>query len=322
MNKLINNKDKIFVAGHTGMVGSSLVRILKEQNYKNLVTKNRQNLNLSNSEEVNNFFETEKPDVVILAAAKVGGIYANQNYPVDFIQDNLSIQINIIKSSFKNKVKRLCFLGSSCIYPKYAKQPILENYLLSSSLEPSNEFYAIAKISGLKMCEAYNKQYGFDCFSVMPCNLYGPNDNYHPLNSHVISAFIRKSIIAKEQSIKSLECWGSGNPLREFMYVDDLSNAIIFLLENWQPNNNQLNFINIGSGEEVAIKELIKLITKEVNFKGDIKWDTNKEDGTPRKLLDSSKIKNMGWDIRVRLQEGIKKTIEQIYETELYKEWL
>ena len=322
LNKFINKQDKIFVAGHNGMVGSSIVRVLKKQNYENIITKNRNLLNLTNSKDVKNFFEVEKPDVVILAAAKVGGIYANQNYPVDFLEENLSIQINTLRSSFENKVKRFCFLGSSCIYPKYAQQPISEEYLLSSSLEPSNEFYAIAKISGLKMCEAYSKQYGFDCFSVMPCNLYGPNDNYHPLNSHVISALIRKSIIAKENSIKSIECWGSGKPLREFMYVDDLSNAIIFLLENWLPSKDELNFINIGSSHEVTVKELITLISKELNYKGDIKWNRNMPDGTPRKLLDNSKINSMGWESKVKLQEGIKKTINQIYETEQYKEWI
>ena len=322
MTKLIDKKDKIFIAGHNGMVGSSVYRLLKQKNYSNIITRGRNELDLCDKNAVDKFFKDEKPEVVILAAAKVGGIYANQNFPLEFLQDNLYIQLNTIKAAFNNDIKRLCFLGSSCIYPKFAKQPISEEQLLSSKLEESNEFYAIAKISGLKMCEAYSKQYGFDCFSVMPCNLYGPKDNYHSLNSHVIPSLIRKTIIAKKKLLNSIKCWGTGLPKREFMHVDDLSRAIIFLLENWRPLNNDLNHINVGSGNEISIKELIKIIIKEVNFEGEIFWDKRKPDGTPLKLLDNSKINNLGWEAKISLNEGIKKTISEILKDNLYAEWL
>ena len=322
LQKLIDKKDKIFIAGHNGMVGSSVVKLLKEKKYKNLITRSREELNLIEKQEVDKFFKSEKPEIVIIAAAKVGGIYANKTYPLDFLQENLYIILNIISAAYKNDVKRLCFLGSSCIYPKFAKQPISEDELLSSKLEKSNEFYAIAKISGLKMCEAYSKQYGFDCFSIMPCNLYGPKDNYHPLNSHVIPALIRKTIIAKEKSSDFIECWGSGCPKREFMHVNDLAKAILFLLENWKPLKKESNYINVGSSKEISIKELANIIVKEVGFKGDISWKRSKPDGTPLKLLDNSRINKLGWESKINLKDGIKKTIEQIYKDNLYKDWL
>ena len=322
MKKLIDKKDKIFIAGHNGMVGSSVVKLLQKNHFKNLITKSRKEVDLCQKQEVDELFEYEKPKIVIIAAAKVGGIYANKNYPLDFLQENLYILLNIINASYKNNVKRLCFLGSSCIYPKFAKQPILEEQLLSSKLEKSNEYYAIAKIAGLKMCEAYSKQYGFDCFSIMPCNLYGTKDNYHPLNSHVIPALLRKTIIAKEKSLNYIECWGSGLPKREFMHVDDLARAILFLLENWKPVKNESNYINVGSSREISIKDLANLIVKEVGFKGNISWDRGKPDGTPLKLLDNARIRNLGWECRINLKEGIKKTIQEIYEDNLYKDWV
>lgn len=322
MKNIINKKDKIFVAGHNGMVGSSVLRSLHKHGYSNILTKSKKELNLLNELEVDDFFNHEKPEIVILAAAKVGGIHANNTFPANFLVENLLIQINTIKSAFKNNVKRFCFLGSSCIYPKHAKQPISEDELLSSKLEPTNEYYAIAKISGLKMCQAYANQYGFDCFSLMPSNLYGTNDNYHPLNSHVMAALIRKTILAKENSKDFIECWGTGRPKREFMHVDDLSEGLIYLLEKWKPKPSECNFINIGSNDEVTIKELIKMIIKEVNYKGNLIWDKEKPDGTPRKLLDSSKVNALGWQPKIKLQEGIRKTIKEIYETNLYKEWV
>ncbi len=321
MQKLIDKKDKIFIAGHNGMVGSSVVKLLKEKQYKNLITRSREELDLFEKQEVDKFFKYEKPEIVIIAAAKVGGIYANKNYPLDFLQENLYILLNIINAAFKNDVKRLCFLGSSCIYPKFARQPITEDELLSSKLEKSNEFYAIAKIAGLKMCEAYSKQYGFDCFSIMPCNLYGPKDNYHPLNSHVIPALLRKTIIAKEKFLDSIECWGSGSPKREFMHVNDLARAILFLLENWKPTKKEPNYINVGSSKEISIKDLANMIVKQVGFPGYISWERSKPDGTPLKLLNNSRINKLGWESRINLEEGIKNTIEDIYENNLYKDW-
>ena len=318
--KLLNSNDKIFIAGHNGMVGKAICRALRKNLYLNLITINKSELDLQDSLAVKKWFVQHKPDVVIIAAAKVGGIYANQNYPVDFLLNNLEIQNNLIKNSFENNVRRLLFLGSSCIYPKFAEQPIKEDYLLQSPLENSNESYAIAKIAGIKLCEAYRKQYGFDAISVMPTNLYGPGDNYHPLNSHVLPAMIRKLHLAKKNNLKFVECWGSGSPLREFLHANDLGEACIFLLENWDPSDKEapldsegqpLLLLNVGTGKDISIKDLAILISKIVNFNGEIKWDLTKPDGTPKKQLDISKIRSLGWEPKISLKEGIILTYEE-----------
>ena len=293
---------KIYVAGHNGMVGSAIVRELKKQGYNNIITKSRKDLDLINQEAVNAFFEKENPEYVFLAAARVGGIGANSTYPADFLYENMMIEMNVIHAAFKNKCKKLLFLGSSCIYPRMAEQPIKESSLLSSSLEPTNEGYALAKISGLKYCEYLNKQYGTDYISVMPTNLYGPNDNYHPTNSHVLPAFIRKFHEAKEKGLTEVICWGDGSPLREFLYVDDLANLCVFLMNNYSGNET----INAGTGKELSIKELANLIANIVGYNGEIKWDASKPNGTPRKLLDISKSKQLGWKYTTEIEDGIK----------------
>lgn len=293
---------KIYVAGHNGMVGSAIVRELKKQGYNNIITKSRKDLDLINQEAVNAFFEKENPEYVFLAAARVGGIGANSTYPADFLYENMMIEMNVIHAAFKNKCKKLLFLGSSCIYPRMAKQPIKESSLLSSSLESTNEGYALAKISGLKYCEYLNKQYGTDYISVMPTNLYGPNDNYHPTNSHVLPAFIRKFHEAKEKGLTEVTCWGDGTPLREFLYVDDLANLCVFLMNNYSGNET----INAGTGKELSIKELANLIANIVGYNGEIKWDASKPNGTPRKLLDISKSKQLGWKYITEIEDGIK----------------
>ena len=293
---------KIYVAGHNGMVGSAIVRELKKQGYNNIITKSRKDLDLINQEAVNAFFEKENPEYVFLAAARVGGIGANSTYPADFLYENMMIEMNVIHAAFKNKCKKLLFLGSSCIYPRMAKQPIKESSLLSSSLESTNEGYALAKISGLKYCEYLNKQYGTDYISVMPTNLYGPNDNYHPTNSHVLPAFIRKFHEAKEKGLTEVTCWGDGTPLREFLYVDDLANLCVFLMNNYSGNET----INAGTGKELSIKELANLIANIVGYNGEIKWDASKPNGTPRKLLDISKSKQLGWKYMTEIEDGIK----------------
>ena len=328
-NNLINFGERIFVAGASGMVGSSVCRELFNRGYGNkanggeIFAPSRNKLNLLDTEDVNNWFKVNKPTIVILAAAKVGGIYANSNYPADFIFENLKIQTNVIEASWRNAVKRLVFLGSSCIYPKFAEQPIKEESLLTGQLESTNEWYAIAKISGIKLCQALRKQYGFDAISLMPTNLYGTGDNYHPLNSHVVPALIRKFSEAVKYSKKEVICWGSGNSLREFMHVDDLSRAILFVLENWnnfnkEKTNDDDNFykyiINIGSGQEISIKELAKIISRLTSFKGRIEWDISKPNGTPRKILDSRKIRDLGWEPLIELNDGIKKTIEEFID--------
>ena len=280
----------------------------------------RKELDLSDFTSVSAWFKKNKPDVVILAAAKVGGIYANNTYPVDFLLENLKIQNNVIESAWKNDSKRLLFLGSSCIYPKFAEQPIKEEELLKSPLEETNEWYALAKISGLKICQALMNQYGFDAISLMPTNLYGPNDNYDPQNSHVMPGLISKFINAKKKSLDSVTCWGTGQPLREFMHVDDLASAIIFCLEYWCPNDLNaplddngipLTFLNVGTGSDISIKDLSLLIAEISGFNGKILWDTNKPDGTPKKLLNSNKIKSLGWAPSIQLEEGLKDTIEK-----------
>ena len=315
---LINKNDLIYVAGHNGMVGKAITKFLKNNSYKNLLLPNRKDLDLLNTIEVENWFYEKKPEVVILAAAKVGGIEANNNYPADFILENIKIQTNIIENSWKRGVKKFLFLGSSCIYPKHAPQPLKEEYLLTGQLEPTNEPYAIAKIAGIKLCSALKKQYGFDAISLMPTNLYGPGDNYNLNSSHVMPALIRKFYEAKLKNKSEVICWGSGAPKREFLYVDDLAEAAIFILENIcsesNPNNkfslNLDSLINVGTGLDISIKNLAEMIAKELNYKGNIRWETNKPDGTPRKLLDVSQLKNLGWQAKTSLEKGIKLTIK------------
>jgi GDP-L-fucose synthase len=293
---------RIFVAGHKGMVGSAIVRKLQAEGYQNLVLKTSGELDLRNQSAVEKFFETEKPEYVFLAAAKVGGIMANNTYRADFLYENLMIESNVIHQSYIHKVKKLLFLGSSCIYPKLAPQPLKEEYLLSGYLEETNEPYAIAKIAGIKLCESYRKQYGCDFISAMPTNLYGPNDNYDLNNSHVIPALIRKFHEAKINNSPNVEVWGSGKPLREFMHVDDLADACFFLIQSY----NDEEFVNIGSGKELSIADLVEVIKTTVGYKGRVIWDSSKPDGTPRKLMDSSKLLKMGWKSGISLIEGLR----------------
>ncbi|MCZ9852328.1 GDP-L-fucose synthase family protein [Brachyspira hyodysenteriae] len=296
---------KVYIAGHKGLVGSAIDRVLVKNGYNNILRKTHSELDLRNREEVFNFFEQERPQWVFLSAAKVGGIYANNTYPVDFLLYNLQIQNNIIEASHKYNVEKLMFLGSSCIYPKECPQPIKEEYLLSGYLESTNRPYALAKIAGIELCDAYNRQYNTDYIAVMPCNLYGINDNYHPENAHVIPMLIRRFHEAKINNLKETTIWGSGTPLREFMFSDDLAEACLYLMEN-KSSEDIGKFINIGSGKEVTIKELAELIKKVVGFEGEIKLDSSKPDGTMRKLLDVSKINSLGWKYRIELEEGLK----------------
>jgi GDP-L-fucose synthase len=296
---------KIYIAGHRGMVGSGLERKLRKEGYNNILTRTSSELDLRNQQSVNNFFEKEKPAYVILAAAKVGGIYANNTYRAEFIYDNLMIEANIIHAAYLNKVTKLLFLGSSCIYPKMAPQPLKEEYLLSSYLEPTNQPYAIAKIAGIEMCDSYRAQYGCNFISAMPTNLYGTNDNYHPENSHVLPALIRRIVLAKKNNEPNVTIWGTGIPRREFLHVDDLADACYFLLQNY----NEHGLVNIGCGTDVSIKELAELIVEEVDYKGQLVFDTTKPDGTPRKLMDTKKINNLGWIAKINLIEGVKKTV-------------
>lgn len=293
---------KIYVAGHDGMVGSAIVRNLKAKGYHNFLFRHYKELDLRDQKAVNDFFKNEKPDYVFLAAAKVGGIGANTEQIADFLYENMMIEMNVINAAFKNGVKKLEFLGSSCIYPKFAPQPMKENCLLTSSLEPTNEGYALAKISGLKYCEYLNRQYGTNYISVMPTNLYGPNDNYHPEHSHVLPALIRRFHEAKLRGLSEVTCWGDGTPLREFMYVEDMADACVFLMNNYEGNET----VNIGTGKELSIKELTELVAKVVGFTGKIYWDIAKPNGTPRKLLDVSKLHNLGWNHKIELEDGIK----------------
>lgn len=303
MNKL-TKESKIYIAGHRGMVGSAILRKFKEKGYNNLLVRTSAELDLRNQSEVSDFFSQEKPEYVFLAAAKVGGILANNTYRADFLYENLAIQNNVIHNSYLNGVKKLLLLGSSCIYPKFAPQPLKEEYLLTGILEPTNEPYAIAKISGIKMCEAYRDQYGCNFISVMPTNLYGYNDNYHPENSHVLPALIRKMHLAKEEGAKQIAIWGSGTPRREFLFADDLADACYFLMQNY----DERDFINIGTGEDLTIHELAILVNKVVGFKGDLVFDREKPDGTPRKILDVSKIHALGWKNKIDLEEGLELT--------------
>ena len=298
----MEKESKIYVAGHRGMVGSAIIRKLTSLGYTNLLTRTSAELDLRNQQQVADFFDVEKPEYVFLAAAKVGGIVANNTYRADFLYENLAIQNNIIHGSYLNKVKKLMFLGSSCIYPKLAPQPLKESYLLSGYLEPTNEPYAIAKIAGIKMCEAYRAQYGCNFISVMPTNLYGTNDNYDLINSHVLPAMIRKFHEAKEKSASEMTLWGTGSPMREFLHADDLAEACLFLMENY----NESELVNIGTGEDVTIKNLADLVKQIVGFQGNIIWDTSKPDGTPRKLMDVSKLHGLGWHHKIALEDGIK----------------
>ena len=297
---------KIYVAGHRGMVGSAIVRALTRQGYPHLITRTHQELNLCRQKEVEDFFSCEKPDYVFLAAAKVGGIVANQEALADFMYENLILEMNVIHAAWQNQCRKLLFLGSSCIYPRMAPQPMPESCLLTSSLEKTNEAYALAKISGLKYCEFLNRQYGTDYISAMPTNLYGPNDNYHPTHSHVLPALIRRFHEAKTGGLKEVVCWGSGTPLREFLYVDDLADACIFLMNHYSGNET----VNVGTGKELSIRELTALVAAVIGYTGAIRWDLTKPDGTPRKLLDVSKLENMGWSYKTELADGIRLAYE------------
>ncbi len=305
---IIQKESSIYVAGHNGMVGSAIIRRLKQAGFSNIITRTSKELNLINQQAVANFFATEKLDFVFLAAAKVGGILANNTFRAEFIYENLMIQNNIIHCSYLNKVKKLMFLGSSCIYPKLAPQPMQEEYLLTGILEATNEPYAIAKIAGIKMCDAYRAQYGCNFISVMPTNLYGPNDNYDLKNSHVLPALIRKFHIAKIKNLKNVEVWGTGSPMREFLHVDDLAEACLYLMQNY----NESGIINIGMGEDISIKDLAILVKKIVNYNGDIIFDTTKPDGTPRKLMDVSKLHSYGWKHKINLEEGITSVYKEV----------
>jgi GDP-L-fucose synthase len=299
---------KIFIAGHRGMVGSALERKLRKEGYDNIVTRISSELDLRNQQSVNDFFEKEKPSYIILAAAKVGGIHANNTYRAEFIYDNLMIEANIIHAAYLNKVTKLLFLGSSCIYPKLAPQPFKEEYLLSGYLESTNQPYAIAKIAGIELCDSYRDQYGCNFISAMPTNLYGTNDNYHPENSHVLPAIIRRIIEAKKNNDPTVTIWGTGSPKREFLHVDDLADACFFLLENY----NEKGLVNIGCGEDVSIKELATLVCEKVGYEGELVFDASKPDGSPRKLMDTSKINKFGWRSKIGLNEGITRTIDEV----------
>ena len=336
--ELIKPSDKIFVAGSRGMAGSAVVRALKKKGYGDinnrgeLLTPNRKDLELLNQRDVNDWMAKYKPDVVVLAAATVGGIEANRKRPADFILDNLKIETGVIEAAWKNGARRLLFLGSSCIYPKLTTQPIREEQLLTGSLEPTNEWYAIAKISGIKLCEALRIQHGFDAISLMPTNLYGPGDNYHSNNSHVLPAMIRKFHEAKSKGCKEVTCWGTGKPLREFLYADDLGEACVFALEKWStlsddaPRDEKgelLSFLNVGTGIDLKISDLAKQVADTVGFEGKIQWDHNKPDGTPKKQLDVTRLRKMGWEKKIDLSEGLKMAYEdfmvQLRENRLRK---
>ena len=327
MNKKISIADKIFIAGSTGMAGKSITNLLKKNGFGlqdsggSILTPSRLELNLTDNEAVKRWFEFNRPTVVILAAAKVGGILANSAHPADFLIDNLRMQTNVIENAYKFGVRRLLFLGSSCIYPKFAKQPIKEEELLSGKLEFTNESYAIAKIAGIKLCQSLRRQYNFDAISLMPTNLYGPGDNYHLTNSHVFASLIHKFCHAEKNSLNQVVCWGTGSPFREFLHVDDLARAVLFLLENWEPHiisnsvlnekNYPLDIINVGTGKDISIFDLANKIAKFTGFKGEIIWDNSKPDGTPRKVLNIDRITKLGWQASISLDEGIIRTINE-----------
>jgi len=317
MPALITPADRFFVAGHRGMAGGAIVRALQNQGYSKLLTANRQELDLEDGNAVRAWFEANRPEVVVLAAAKVGGIYANDTYPADFLLCNLKIQINVIESAWRTGVRRLLFLGSSCIYPKFAEQPIREESLLTGSLEPTNEWYAIAKIAGIKLCQSLRKQHGFNAISLMPTNLYGPGDNYHPQNSHVLPALIRRFHEAKMAEAPNVTCWGTGSPMREFLHVDDLGAACVYALEHYDPDpNDPFQHLNAGTGIDLTIKELAELVKSKIGYNGDIIWDHTKPDGTPKKQLDVQRIQNLGWRHTIELGEGIASTYKDFLTTD------
>jgi len=302
------------VAGHRGMAGSAICRALQRGGYSQILTASRTELDLLDVKAVEQWFVDQKPSVVVLAAAKVGGIYANDTYPADFLLENLKIQTHVIEAAWRSGVRRLLFLGSSCIYPKFAEQPIREESLLTSSLEPTNEWYAIAKITGIKLCAALRQQHGFDAISLMPTNLYGPGDNYHLTNSHVLPALIRRFHEAAERGDASVTCWGTGTPLREFLHVDDLGEACVFALEHWQPDAEQMQHINVGTGLDLTIRELAEAVAEATGFHGTILWDAAKPDGTPKKQLDVSRMTALGWRARIPLWEGLRDTVRLFRE--------
>lgn len=312
----MNKESKIYVAGHRGMVGSAIVRELQKQGYTNIITRTHQELDLIDQSKVNQFFKEERPEYVFLAAAKVGGIIANSEHLADFMYDNMMLEMNVIHAAWQHGCKKLQFLGSSCIYPRLALQPMQESCLLTSALEKTNEAYALAKISGLKYCEYLNRQYGTDFISVMPTNLYGPNDNYHPRHSHVLPALIRRFHEAKEQKLPQVVCWGDGSPLREFLYVDDLANLCVFLMNHYSGNET----VNAGTGKEISIKALAELVAETVGYTGEIVWDTTKPNGTPRKLLDVSKARALGWSYKTELSEGIRLSYEDFLQNPMRAE--
>jgi GDP-L-fucose synthase len=323
LHDLHDSRKRIYVAGHRGLVGSAIVRSLKRRGYHNIVTRSHTELELTDQARVRDFFASEKIDEVYLAAARVGGIHANNTYPAEFIYENLVVQANVIHEAWRSGIKRLLFLGSSCIYPRLAEQPIKEEYLMGGSLEPTNEPYAIAKIAGIKMCESYNRQYGTDYRSVMPTNLYGPGDNYHPENSHVIPALLRRFHEAKIKGIEKVVIWGTGTPRREFLYVDDMADACVHVMHLdhsvYESNTeSQLSHINVGAGKDVTIAELAELIGKVVGYEGKIEFDAGKPDGTPRKLMDSSKLRALGWSPKIPLLEGMIETYAQFEATAGY----
>ena len=304
---LISPSDRIFVAGHRGMAGSAICRALQRAGYEHILTATREELNLEDAEVVRAWFEAQRPDVVVLAAAKVGGIYANDTYPADFLLQNLTIQNNVIEGAWRSGTRRLMFLGSSCIYPRSCPQPIREEYLLTGPLEPTNEWYAIAKIAGIKLCQALRIQHGFDAISLMPTNLYGPGDNYHPTHSHVMAALIRRFHEAREANIPSVTCWGTGTPLREFLHADDLGEACVHALEHYSPDPAEpVQHLNVGTGMDLTIKELAELVAQTVGYTGEIYWDASKPDGTPKKQLDINRIRRMGWAPQISLTDGVK----------------
>jgi GDP-L-fucose synthase len=311
----MNKNSKIYIAGHRGMVGSAIIRRLQQDGFTNIVTRTSSELDLTNQADVASFFEQEKPEYVFLAAAKVGGIQANNIYRAEFIYENLMIESNVIHHSYLNNVTKLIFLGSSCIYPKFAEQPLKEESLLTGLLEPTNEPYAIAKIAGIKLCEAYRSQYGCNYISVMPTNLYGPNDNYDLNNSHVLPALIRKFHTAKVQNDPAVEVWGTGTPKREFLHVDDLADACFFLMQNY----DQGEFLNIGVGDDISIKDLALMVKEVTGYQGELKFNTDKPDGTPRKLMDVSKLNNLGWKAKINLKDGITEVYSQVADTLLEK---
>jgi len=306
----MNKSSRIFVAGHNGLAGSAIFKLLKKEGYENILIQDKTSLNLKEKDSVGKWFKENKPEYVFLAAAKVGGIHANNTYPAEFIYDNLQIQNNVIHSSFENDVKKLLFMGSICIYPKFAPEPVNEKSLLCGELEPTNEWYAVAKIAGIKMCQAYRKQYGCNFISAMPCNLYGINDNFHPMNSHVLPALIKRFHEAKLNNLPSVTCWGSGSPRREFLNSNDLANALLFLMKAY----NDSEIINIGYGEDITIKELTEMIKSTSGYNGEILWDNSKPDGTPKRLLDVKKLFDLGWRPQTTLENGLKETYDWFTE--------